>query len=107
MSKLIEEMIKRGKGFFDLEEFDEWVNDATRADLEQFKEGYFGLQFWTWKMYKAPFSEVKNFQFDVVLKEEDKEKILEAIKKYESREIDSREVVDKIFDLAVYVCVWV
>jgi hypothetical protein len=107
MSKLIEEMKRRGKGFFDLEEFDEWVNDITREELKQFGEGYFGLEFWTWKVYEAPFTDVKNFQFSMVFRNEDKEKVFEIIEKYKRKEIDARECVHRISNLAVYHCIWV
>jgi hypothetical protein len=104
---LFEEMKKRGLNFDDLTEYDQWVNDATRKELEQFDENYFGLEFWTWKIYPAPFKNVKNFQFDIVLRNKDLRRVLEIIDDYENKRIDVCECVKLIFKLAVYVCFWV
>jgi hypothetical protein len=61
----------------------------------------------TWKVYEAPFTDVKNFQFSMVFRNEDKEKVFEIIEKYKRKEIDARECVYQISDLAVYHCIWV
>jgi len=109
-SKLFEEMKKRGykpTEIWELTEFDQWVNDITRDDLLQFGKGYFGLEFWTWKVYEAPFQDVKNFQFSMVFRNKDKKKVFEIIEKYKKGEIDARECVYQISDLAVYHCIWV
>jgi hypothetical protein len=109
-SKLFEEMEKRGykpSEIWELTEFDEWVNDAARDDLSKFGEGYFGLEFWTWKVYESPFRDVKNFQFSMVFRNKDRKKVFEIIEKYERREIDARECVYQISNLAVYHCIWV
>ena len=109
-SKFFEEMEKRGykpNEIWELTEFDEWVNDVTRDDLSQFDKGYFGLEFWTWKVYEAPFRDVKNFQFSMVFRNKDRKKVFEIIEKYERGEIDARECVYQISDLAVYHCIWV
>ncbi|MCI4463752.1 MAG: hypothetical protein JHC30_06245 [Caldisericum sp.] len=109
-SRLFDEMEKRGykpTEIFELTEFDQWVNDAMREDLLQFGEGFFGLQFWSWRIYEAPFENVKNFQFDMVFRNEDKERVFEVIEKYEKREIDARECVHRISEMAVFHCIWV
>jgi hypothetical protein len=104
---LFDEMRKRGVNFYDLTEYDQWVNDATRKELEQFDKNYFGLEFWTWKIYPAPFKDVKTFQFHVVIRNKHKERVLKIIDDYKNGRIDSCECVKLIFKLAVYSCFWV
>ena len=110
-SELTKELLKRGLSPIELTEFDQWVNDATRKDINKIvnkNKNVFGLQFWTWRVLEGEeLIDAKNFSVDVILKEEDRGKVDELINQYESKEIDSVEIVNRIFDMAVYVAIWV
>ena len=96
----------------DLTEFDSWVNEATRKDInsivDKYGDGVFGLEFWKWTILKGEkLRDVCNFGVDLIFKEEQLEEVKSLISKYENREIDNREIVDKLFDMALYIAVWV
>jgi len=111
MDEITKEMIKRRANPFDLTEFDQWVNEATRKDIKRIvreRKDVFGLKFWDWKILEGEELEnAGNFSVDVILDKKDKRKVLELIEKYEKGEITDREIVDRIFDLAIYDCLWV
>jgi len=97
---------------FELTEFDSWVNEATRKDInsiiDKYGDGVFGLKFWKWTILKRKnLCDVCNFGVDLIFKEEQLEEVKSIISKYENREIDNREIVDKLFDMALYIAVWV
>jgi len=66
---------------FGLSEFDTWINDETREELKKFESGYYGLSFWDWREYTAPFGEVKNSQFNIVYTERERGKVMELVRK--------------------------
>jgi len=103
-------LMEHGKTPLDVTEFDQWVNEATRKDINKIvsEKDVFGLKFWTWDILERnELKNVGNFGVDVILKRRDREKILELIEKYKNGKISAREIVDIIFDMAVYVCEWV
>jgi len=114
MSKLAEEMEKRGiSDPFDLTEFDQWVNDATREDIKAAvkKENgrVFGLKMWTWEIVPAEslLKGVCNFGVDLVFRESDREKVMKIIEEGEKNLMEARTIIDRLFDLAVMSCLWV
>ena len=112
VSELARSMSERGVSPFDLTEFDQWVNDATRTDIENVGRKHdfkvFGLKFWSWtKKRGRELLDVKNFEVDLIFRDEDETKVDEIIRKYERGEIDAKKAVDELFDLAVMDCMWV
>ncbi|MHA1506373.1 MAG: hypothetical protein ACTSR0_04190 [Candidatus Asgardarchaeia archaeon] len=110
------ELIKRRKNPFDLSEFDTWVNVATIRDLKRLikEQDVIGLKIWEFKIVKR--EELKNyicnFGIDLIFKAEDEEKVKEIIKQYHENERKdwykaTMDYIDELFDLAVYICVWV
>jgi hypothetical protein len=104
---------------FDLTEFDQWVNDATRKDVGTIaaQHGWkvFGLKMWReWEKIRGKdLQGALNFSIDYVFKNEDEAKIDALIQKYEkaaeeswSAKLDSK-TVDKISKLAILCCWWV
>ena len=112
---LTSEMKKRGiRSPFDLREDDQWVNDATRQDIEALvRQGpVFGLEFWTWNKFRGDeLKDVKNFQLDLLFKEEDESKVDKAIADYKIKKGEgfrtTREIIDELQGLAIYTCLWV
>jgi len=103
-------MAEHGVSVLDLTEFDQWVNEATRKDINRIisESDVFGLKFWTWDILERhELKNAGNFDVDVILRKEDKEKVLELIGQYKNRKITAKEIVDAIFDMAIYVCTWV
>jgi len=107
------------KNPFDLTEFDQWVNDATRKDIEtiaaQHGWNVFGLKMWReWtKIRGKDLQGALNFSVDYIFKNEDEKKVDQIIVNYKwkvkknwSQKLDS-ETVDKISKLAIHVCCWV
>jgi len=98
---------------WDLREDDQWVNDATRQDIEAIealaKQGpLFGLKFWTWEKFRGDqLKDVKNFELDLLFKVEDEPKVDEAIRLHAANPSLCRTIVDRLSDLAVYSCLWV
>jgi len=113
VSELAKEMLERGvTNPLDLTEFDQWVNDATRRDIENIARKYnfrvFGLKFWSWRKKRdRELLDTKNFEVDLVFRDEDEPKVDALIEKYERREIDEMKVIEELFDLAVMDCMWV
>ena len=113
VSELAKRMIEHGVvSPFDLTEFDQWVNDATRKDIENVARKHdfkvFGLKFWSWKKKRGrELIGARNFEVDLIFREEDEEKVDELIGKYEQGKIDSVSIVNKLFDLAIEACTWV
>lgn len=95
---------------FDLTEFDQGINDASRKDINNLlsTDRVIGLKFWSWKILRGEqLRDVCNFDVDVILRAEDEGKVRDLIGKYENREISDKQVIDAIFDLAVYIPIWV
>jgi len=109
----------RIKNPFDLTEFDQWVNDATRKDIEtiaaQHGWNVFGLKMWReWtKIRGKDLQGALNFSVDYIFKNEDEKKVDSIIADYKwklkngwSIKLDS-EIVEPISKLAIVCCWWV
>jgi len=104
---------------WDLTEFDQWVNDATRTDIVATAEKYnyevFGLELWgEWKKIRGrDLVGALNFSVDLIFKNEDEVKLDKLINDYKqqtekewSMEAD-KKLVDQLFELALMSCTWV
>jgi hypothetical protein len=116
MSELAREMKERGiTNPWDLTEFDQWVNDATRRDIENTveKEGgeVFGLKVWTWEILPAEkLKGIYNFGVDLVFRNNDKDKVLMIIDEEGKKPFNmatTKRLVDELFKLAIMSCTWV
>jgi hypothetical protein len=112
MDNLTKEMIERGvRSPFDLSEFDQWVNDATRKDINEIanKREVFGLHVWDFTILerKELLGKIYNFGVDHIFDVKDRERVLSAIEQYKSGKIGAQEFLDLIFPIAVYSCMWV
>jgi hypothetical protein len=116
LGELERQMKERGMiNPFDLTEFDQWVNDATREDVNcvvnENLGRVFGLKFWSWE--KIPAEKLRgtcNFGVDVIFKIENQskvERLIEAYKKRPWNVRNARKIVDQLFNLAVMSCLWV
>ncbi|MCW4008516.1 MAG: hypothetical protein NWF09_07520 [Candidatus Bathyarchaeota archaeon] len=97
---------------FELTEFDQWVNDATRACinkiLDKYKNEVFGIEFWSWHILCGEqLRDANNFSVDVIFKNCDFDKVKNAIINYEKKKINNAKVIDTLFNDAVFVCTWV
>jgi len=106
---------------WDLTEFDQWVNDATRKDIESTaeKRNYevFGLELWReWRKIRGrDLVDALNFSVDLIFKNEDEAKVDKLISEYEEtqsmetskRLVTSKKLVDQLFQLAIMACTWV
>ena len=101
---------------WELTEFDQWVNDATRKDIENLlgeNSNVFGLKFWSW--VRIPPEKLKgicNFGVDLIFREEDKEQVEELINDYQQNKHGwnvkkAKALTEKLFDLAILDCTWV
>jgi hypothetical protein len=98
-----------------LTEFDQWVNDATRKDIENTveKEGgeVFGLKVWTWEIIPAEqLKDICNFGVDLIFRNHDKEKVFRVIDEEAKKPFSmaaTKKLVDELFKLAVLSCTWV
>lgn len=98
-----------------LTEFDQWVNDATRKDIENTvakeDEQVFGLKIWTWEM--MPSEQLKgvcNFSVDLIFRNKDKDKVLRIIDEEAKKPFSmtaTKALVEKLFELAILSCTWV
>lgn len=131
MSELAEQMKAHGiTNPWDLTEFDQWVNDATRKDIETTAEKYnyevFGLELWgKWKKIRGrDLVGALNFSVDLIFKNEDEEKVDKLIAKYDEQTRKkwstekyataiahisnaTKKLVDQLFELALTSCTWV
>lgn len=122
MSELAKQMKARGiRNPWNLTEFDQWVNDATRKDIENIAEKHnfevFGLELWEWKKIRGKnLVGALNFSVDLIFKNEDEPKVDALIREYRifmaPRPIlkvsqHSKKLVDNLFDLSVMPCTWV
>jgi hypothetical protein len=115
-SELEKEMERHGvRNPWLLTEFDQWVNDAMRKDIENIveREGgeVFGLKLWTWEILSADkLKEVCNFGVDLIFRVKDKDKVLKIIDEEAKKPFsmdNTRKTVDKLFSLAILSCTWV
>jgi len=106
---------------WNLTEFDQWVNDATRKDINDAVERnngqVFGLKIWTWNEIEAEhLKEVCNFDVDLIFRNEQRTQVRELIEAYKKRTPTQgsawsmkadKQLVDQLFDLAILSCTWV
>jgi len=109
---IAKEMIKNNiKSIMDIDEHNAWINDATMKDIDEickYNKDVFGLKFWDFKIIdhdrlKYP----KVFSVDLIFCTDDKQIVFDYIDRYEKYEISSKELVDKLFSLAIYIPVFV
>ena len=111
--RIIEELIKRKRSVWDLGEDDKWVNDATREDIRRYAEkgDVFGLKLWEHRYLEGDeLVDVPNFGVDMLFRKEDRDKVEKLIEEYEAKEWSmetTKQLVDKLAELSVYMCVWV
>lgn len=118
MSELAKQMKAHGiTNPWHLTEFDQWVNDATRKDIENLlaeNSNVFGLKFWSWD--QIPLEKlhgIYNFGVDLIFKEEDKDKVQQLIEDYKRKTkvkwsiVTAKKIVDQLFELAILDCCWV
>ena len=124
MKELAKEMQAHGiKDPDDLTEFDqEWVNPATRADIENIVKEHnaevFGLSVWTWKKTRgADLKGACAFSVDYVFKNTDEAAVDKIIAEYEEKSKGKGwdkemqklawEIVTTLSKLALDTCLWV
>lgn len=110
IGKLDEHLAKNKINPFYLTEFDQWVNDLTREDINDIIEKYevFGVDTFDYKIIeKDELRNAPNFSVNLIFLEEDRDKVVELIEKYRRGEIDIGEIAKKLVDMAFYVCEWV
>lgn len=120
MSELAKQMKAHGiTNPWDLTEFDQWVNDATRKDIntmaEQHNYEVFGLHMWRdWEKIRGKaLVDALNFSVDLIFKNEDEPKVDQLINEYKkaadenwAMAVDKKAVAD-FFKLAIMSCTWV
>jgi hypothetical protein len=101
---------------WDLTELDQWVNDATRADIENLlKENpnIFGLKVWEWvKIREKALIGSLNFSVDMIFKNEDEAKVDALTHHYDITKNGwssrlATEVIEKLSELSLMHCIWV
>jgi len=106
---------------WDLTEFDKWVNDATRKDIETTAEQHnyevFGLELWRdWKKIRGKnLVGALNFSVDLIFRNGDEAKVDKIVQEYEKtqsmetgkRLVASKKLVNQLFELALMSCTWV
>jgi len=117
LSELAKQMKEHGiSNPWNLTEFDQWVNDATRKDINDAVERnngqVFGLKIWSWKEIEAEnLKDICNFDVDLIFKNKHRTKVRKWIEAYKKRKAWSikadKQLVDKLFDRAILYCTWV
>jgi hypothetical protein len=100
---------------WDLTEFDQWVNDATRKDInsiaEQQNYEVFGLEMWTWKKIRGKaLVDTLNFSVDLIFKNQDEPKVDTFIQRHKRRKWTMKKdkwLIDELFKIALMTCTWV
>jgi len=103
---LFKELEKQGFDFTDLKDFNVWVNETIIKELKTFGKGYFGLDLSSWKEYLSPFKDVYTYQFDMVFKNKNKNKVYQIIAKYNQGKISLAKCGKILEKLSVYKCLW-
>lgn len=118
-SAFVREMKRRGiKNPFELTEFDQWVNDATREDINILAEKHliFGLKLWDFVIIdRNDLKDICNFGVSFIFRSKDRSKILNIIKSYKNHKkrfsgfnmMKTQQAVENLIKLAIYSCVWV
>jgi len=112
------------RSIFDITEFDQSLNDATRRDitklLKKHRGKLIGLKLWSYEVKRGEELEnVPNFGVDYIFRAEDEEKVKRIVENFEKRQGELRkiglaysmnevgELLDKLDAIAVYECLWV
>ena len=104
------------KNPFDLTEFDQWVNDATRTDINTLTEEHnyevFGLTLWgEWKKTRGKaLVSTLNFSVDLIFKKQDEQKVDALIQGYKKQKWSmktDKQLIDQLFKIALMSCSWV
>jgi len=103
---LFKELEKRGFDFTDLKDFNVWINETIIKGLKTLDEGYFGIDLLSWKEYSSPFRDVYVYQFDMVFKNKDKDKVYQIITKFKQGKISLTKCGKLLEKLAIYKCLW-
>ena len=113
-SILFEELKKHGvKNPWDLTEFDTWVNDATREELNYLADSKdcFGLEMYDYKIIeKDRLKNICNFGVNYIFENKDKDRVLKEINDYRNVRFDGhrlKDFVNNLQDLSIYSCIWV
>jgi len=116
-NELISEMKRRGiRNPWELTEFDQWVNDAERKDINSIlsTQEVFGLKLWDMKVLEADqLKNVGNFGVDYLFLKKDRERVMKLVKEYQEKEKQEwsmklvSDFVHKLSKLSVHGCIWV
>jgi hypothetical protein len=110
-SKLVEKMNKYKVSIFDITEFDQWVNEATKEDLKVLYEltngDIFAVDYDLKEIIedKDMILNAKTFSIRAIYLNKDKEKVKELLRKRDK--MDLKNFINKILDIAIYCCLWV
>jgi len=123
LSELAKQMQAHGiKEPENLTEFDQWVNDATRADIQKLVKEHnaqvFGLSVWTWKKTRGiALNEANNFSVDYIFKNSDEPAVDKITTEHDEtakgKEWDKEmqklawKTVENLYKLALDSCLWV
>lgn len=113
--KIDEELKKHGiKSIFDLTEFDQWVNKATREDINSIieKQKVFGLKLWEYEIIeREQLDNICNFGVNYIFKIMDRNKILKLVNDYKRKKDfkvqNTMKFVNILSKLSIYYCHWV
>jgi len=116
--ELIGEMKRRGiKNLWEFTEFDTWINDAERKDINSIlstKKEVFGLKLWDMKILEADqLKNASNFGVDYLFLKKDKERVMKLVKEYQEKEKQEwsmklvSDFVNRLSKLSVHECIWV
>ena len=120
MKSMLFEEIKehRINSLFDLQETDQWVNDATRKEINWILDNYndgriFGVNDLYSIVEKENLRDARNFSVKLLFKEEKRNQVKTIIDDY-TTERTNKEFIDflpkffkSLIDLSCYCCVWV
>ena len=95
-----------------LTEFDQWVNDATRKDinflLDQYDGELFGLKIWEMEILEGEeLRDCRNFSVSYIFLKKHRHAIETLINDYKADKIPTLSFLDKLGKLAVYTAWWV
>ena len=117
-SILFEEMKQRNANFYDLQETDQWVNEATRSEINYIldhnkvfgvNQGDNGYHF----VEPCKLRDSKNFSVKLLFKEDKREEITIIIQNYNCAKVEDfnmnmlAEFIKNLFDNSCYCCIWV
>jgi len=119
MDEFLKEMQRLGiKDIFEITEFDQSLNDATRREINKLLKRYddklFGLKLWDFKIINAEeLRNIHNFGVNYIFKLEDEDEVKNIIEEYKKKVKDiysaeaDMELLNKLEEIAIYSCFWV